>query len=98
MYARSAVIEVPTGKTDEAVQHWMDAEMPKYREQSGYRGFTLLIDRANGKALGVSFWEDADAAAASGEVAAAARKALTKAVSGSEQPYATWEVALREDA
>lgn len=98
MHARSAVIEVPVDQVDGAVQSWVDDTMPKYRAQPGYRGFTLLVDRQNGKALGVSFWEDGAALDASHALGAQARKDLAEGAGGGEQPYSTWEVALHEDA
>ena|SRR5579875_515000 len=94
MHARSAVIEMSPDKIEEAVRFWKDEQLPKYREQSGYKGFTLLINRDSGKAFGVSFWDSEDALRGSDELGKQARAGLAQASSGSEQPRENWEVAL----
>jgi heme-degrading monooxygenase HmoA len=94
MHARSAVIEMSPDKIDDAVNFWKDEQLPKYREQDGYKGFTLLVNRDSGKAFGVSFWETEDALEASDELGKQARAGLAKTSEGSEQARENWEVAL----
>lgn len=94
MHARSAVIEMSPDKIDDAVKFWNDEQIPKYRRQDGYKGFTLLVNRESGKALGVSFWESEDALLASDELGKQARAGLAETSSGSEQPRENWEVVV----
>ena len=94
MHARSAVIEMSPDKVDDAVRFWKDEQIPKYREQQGYKGFTLLVNRDSGKALGVSFWESEDALRASDELGQQARAGLAETSSGTEQPRENWEVVV----
>jgi heme-degrading monooxygenase HmoA len=94
MHARSAVIDMPVEKIDEAVRFWEEEQLPKYREQAGYKGFTLLVNRDSGKVFGVSFWESEAAVRASDELARQARADLAQAGSGTEQPREDWEVAI----
>ncbi len=94
MHARSAVIEVSSDKIDDAVKFWKDEQLPKYRDQAGYKGFTLLVSRDSGRLFGVSFWESEDAVRASDELGRQARAGLAQAGDGTEQPRETWEVAV----
>ncbi len=94
MHARSAVIEMAPEKIDDAVEFWKDEQIPKYREQDGYKGFTLMVNRDSGKVFGVSFWESEDALRASDELGKQARAGLAETGGGSEQPRENWEVAV----
>lgn len=94
MHARSAVIDMSPDKIDDAVKFWKDEQLPKYREQDGYKGFTLLVNRDSGKALGVSFWESEDALRGSDELGKEARAGLAETSGGSEQHRENWEVAV----
>lgn len=93
MHARSAVIELTKDSIDDAVKTFEEEQIPKYREQDGYKGFTLLVDRNAGKAMGVSFWEDEAALKGSDEVGAEARRSLT---GGEDAQASGWEVVLNE--
>ncbi len=55
MHARSVVFEMSPDKIDDAVSQFEDGVIPRFREISGYKGFTLLVNRESGKAFGVSF-------------------------------------------
>lgn len=94
MHARSAVVEADVEKIDDAVKFWNEEQLPKYREQSGYKGFTLLVNRETGKMLGVSFWDGEDAVRGSDEMAERARSGLAEAAQGTEQARENWEVAI----
>ena len=94
MHARSAVIEMSPDKIDAAISQFEDDLLPRYREISGYKGFTLLVNRESGKAFGVSFWESEEGVSASDELGAEARKAMADTGGGSAQSREVWEVAL----
>lgn len=94
MHARSAVVEMSADKVDAAIRQFEDELLPRYREISGYKGFTLLVDREGGKALGVSFWESADGIEASDALGTQARSQLAETGGGSAQPREVWEVVV----
>lgn len=98
MHARSAVIEMSPAKIDDAVKFWNDEQIPKYRQQAGYKGFTLLVNRDSGKVFGVSFWESEDARRASDDLGQQARAGLAQTGEGSEQARENWEVAVDDQA
>jgi len=94
MNTRSVVFEMSPDKVDDAVGEFEDGVIPRFREISGYKGFTLLVNRENGKTLGISFWESEDGVNASGDLGAEARRALTATAGASAQSPQVWEVAV----
>lgn len=100
MHARSAVVAVDVDKIDDAVKFWNEEQLPKYRDQSGYKGFTLLVNRESGKMFGVSCWDTEDAIRSSDEMAQRARSGLAEAGRGTEQEQTreSWEVAIDDNA
>lgn len=57
MHARSGAFQLSTDRMDDAIESFRSGFLPRYKEQSGYKGFTLLANRQTGQVLGVSFWE-----------------------------------------
>lgn len=98
MHARSAVIEMTPDKIDAAISQFEDELLPRYREISGYKGFTMLVNRESGKVFGVSFWEGKDGVQASDDLGAEARKGLADTGGGSAQPREVWEVAIDDQS
>jgi hypothetical protein len=98
MHARSAVVDGDVDKIDDAVRFWNEQQLPKYRDQPGYKGFTLLVNRESGKLLGVSFLDSEDAVRGSDEMAKRARSGLAEAGRGTEQTRENWEVAIEDKA
>jgi len=91
MNARSVVFEMSPDKVDDAVSQFEDGVIPRFREISGYKGFTLLVNRENGKTLGISFWESEDGVNASGDLGAEARQALADTAGASAQSPQVWK-------
>jgi heme-degrading monooxygenase HmoA len=95
MNARSGAFQLSTEKLDEAIKAFEDEHLPKYREQDGYKGFTLLADRENGRVLGISFWESESALQASDELGQQARADIQERGDGEVDPErADWEVVV----
>lgn len=57
MHARVTTIEMDPSRIDEAISEIEGTELPSWRDIEGFRGFTLLADRASGKVIGTSYWE-----------------------------------------
>ena len=65
MHARSGSFQAPPEKLDAAIARFEEELIPRYREQSGYKGFSMLVDRESGDVQGLSFWDsEADLKAA----------------------------------
>lgn len=74
MHARTGTLQVSPERIDDAVGQLEADQLPRFREQRGYKGFTVLADRESGKLIGVSFWDRAADLEASEQLAAEARE------------------------
>jgi heme-degrading monooxygenase HmoA len=94
MHARIGRISFSPENADQVTSHVRDNVVPKYEDTDGFKGFTLLLDRSRGEAIGVSFWESEDAMRATDELADQARRGAAEAGSGSDQGPQHFEVAI----
>jgi heme-degrading monooxygenase HmoA len=94
MNARIGRVEFQPDKADDVVGHVRENVVPRYEGTDGFKGFTLLLDRSGGEALGISFWEDEDTMRASDSVGDEAREGAAAAGSGSDQGKQHYEVAI----
>ena len=85
MHARLTTLQGDPERIEGAVQVARDEVLPTLREQDGWKGFTVLVDRSSGRMLGISFWESEDALAASDAAIAASRERAAE-VSGAQSP------------
>jgi heme-degrading monooxygenase HmoA len=72
MHARLSTLEIDPSRIDEAVANLEEQDIPKFRQQAGFKGLTLLVDRSSGKTVGTTYWEskeDMDAAEEAGKEA-----------------------------
>jgi heme-degrading monooxygenase HmoA len=94
MHARSGQLQVSPDRIDDAVQAIKD-RIPQYREQNGYKGFTVLVNRETGNVFGVSFWESEADRDASDDLGRQAREqAAERGGSQSAPVREAWEVAF----
>ena len=56
MWVRIQELSFDRTRAESVIQHMRDTAISRY-DGDGYRGFRLLLDRANGRALDVSYWE-----------------------------------------
>jgi heme-degrading monooxygenase HmoA len=99
MHARSGAFVLSTDKVDDAISHFENEQLPRYKEQDGYKGFTLLADRDSGAVLGISFWESEDALRASDELGEEARNDIQERGEADADPERKdWEVVVDDTA
>ena len=66
MWVRIREISFPTDRIDDVIDRVRNTSVARFDGES-HRGFRLLVDRPNGRALEVSYWEEeADARAGDG--------------------------------
>lgn len=65
MYARVVTNQIQAGRIDAWLALIRDSIVPALKEQDGFRGFVVLVDREHGKTIGYSMWESEAALAAS---------------------------------
>lgn len=56
MWVRIREVSFPKDKVGEVISRMRDTAVARF-DGEGHRGFRLLVDRPNGKALEVSYWE-----------------------------------------
>lgn len=98
MHARTGRLEVSPDRIDDVVSVLSNEQVPRYRGQRGYKGFSVLADRESGAIVGVSLWESEADLEAAEELGEQARSAAVEAGHIGTQPVTErWEVVL-EDA
>ena len=95
MHARSGSLQVTPERLDDAIARFEQELIPRYREQSGYKGFSMLVDRGTGDVQGLSFWDSEADLQAADSLGEEARQAFRELV-GAEGEIVTrvWEVPI----
>jgi heme-degrading monooxygenase HmoA len=57
MFARAVNVKFQSGKVDEASCIVQEVIVPVLKEQAGFRGQLLLVQRDTGKAVSLNIWE-----------------------------------------
>ena len=95
MVARTGTLEVSPDRLDDVVAQLRDSQIPRYKDQQGYKGFTVLGDRSSGKVIGISFWETQEDLEASEELGRQARADAAQTGGAQSEPLReTFEVLL----
>src|SRR5881275_1059944 len=85
MHARmSRIAGLPPERIDEARQYFEQQELPALEQQDGFKGVLVMVDRGDGRATAITFWETLDELKASDRAADQARAATMEQVSSSE--------------
>jgi heme-degrading monooxygenase HmoA len=66
MWVRIQEVSFSPSSTDEVISHVRNTAVSRCAGE-GYRGFRLLVDRPNGRALEVSYWDSEEAVQTSDE-------------------------------
>lgn len=67
MYARIVRMEYNPYRCDEAADIMQKRVIPAAKQQKGFKGFWMLIDRSSGKSFTISLWEEESDAKITGE-------------------------------
>jgi heme-degrading monooxygenase HmoA len=91
MHARIVTIAGPPDRLpDESM--FRERVLPLLQQQAGFKGVTLLRNRARGKALGISLWESEEAANAAMQVMGPFRQQQAAAMGAEAPPAEDYEV------
>ena len=82
MFIRGTRVETPPDKMDQAIANFQSQVIPSARPAPGYLGAVLLGDRATGAGIALTYWESAEALAASEQVGIETRTQAAKSVPG----------------
>jgi heme-degrading monooxygenase HmoA len=87
MYARmSRFAGLPPERIDETIREFREGQLSVLEQQPGYQGVLVGLDRAEGKAIAITFWESSDNVRATDRLADEARQAALDAVKPSREP------------
>ena len=98
MYARVITAQYQSGKIDEGTQIVRESVLPETRQQRGFQGITLLVDRSTGKGIAITLWQTEADAQASGASSAYLQTQLAKVASlwTAAATIETYEVVAQE--
>jgi len=78
MHVRTTTVEGQPDAVDDVVRHVESSVLPLLKEQAGFKGFTLHVDRSAGKVVGASYWDSKEAMEASEEAVRGPREEAVK--------------------
>lgn len=93
MYARATTLEGSPDGVDEAIRGYEGA-LSTFRGIDGNRGAFLLIDRGNGRGIGVTLWESEEAMRNSRQRADELRQQAAASVGATVESVEEYEIAV----
>ena len=94
MFARVTVVEGSADKVDSGIESFKTGVVPAIKGVDGYRGALLLVNRSNGKGIGMTLWDTEDARARGAEAVEQARQATLEQMGGGAPPADEYEVGV----
>jgi len=87
MYARvSRFAGLPPERIDPILTEFQDEQLPAIEQQPGFKGAVVMVDRAEGKATAITYWETMEDLRATDKLAAAARDAAVETAGPVREP------------
>ena len=80
MYARVTTIQISPYRLDEAIGTLREQVAPAMRQQDGFKGYLMLVDRSTGKSLNITLWEGEEDRQVTGQNSSYYREAIGKIV------------------
>lgn len=80
MYARITTTQFSPYRLEEAIGIARDHILPVAQQQTGFKGYLMLVDRSTGKGMTITLWEDEADRKVTGANSAYYREALGKVV------------------
>ena len=94
MFARVTTFEGPAERLEAGVRVFREDVVPWLRDATGFRGWIVLLDREDGRSLGLTFWATREVAEDLGASGAALRDEVAASVGAAMQTLDIYEVAL----
>ena len=86
MHARVTVLEGSAERLDDVVDQVESEVLPLLRQQSGFKGFTVLGDRSSGRVIATSYWNSEGDMQASEDAVSDSRERAAEAVGATGGP------------
>ena len=100
MYARmSRFAGLPPERIEATIRTFAEGQLKVLEQQPGYKGVMVGVDRAEGKAVAVTFWETSENLRATDRLADQARQEALEAVKPSREPIVDrFEIVMQQEA
>jgi hypothetical protein len=96
VFARVTTYEGSPGQLDEGLRIFREEVIPWLRDASGFRGWIVLVDRDEGRSLGITFWATEEAAADTDASGRSLREEVAATVGATMRSLDVYEVAVAE--
>ena len=80
MYARVTMTQFSPYRIDEAIHITREHAVPAARQQEGFKGFLMFVDRSTGKGITITLWEEEADRAVTGPNSSYYRDAIGRVV------------------
>jgi heme-degrading monooxygenase HmoA len=99
MYARmSRFAGLPPERIEATIREFAEGQLKALEEQPGYKGVLVGVDRAEGKAVAMTFWDSAENLRSTDRLADKARQVALESVKPSREPIVDrFEVVMQRD-
>jgi heme-degrading monooxygenase HmoA len=92
VFARMTIFRGSPDRIEEGVRVYRDQVIPWLRDATGFRGWVVLIDRQNEKAIGLTFWATEQAALAGESSGGVLRDEVAASVGATMESLELYEV------
>ena len=80
MFARMTITQFSPYRLDEAIQIMRQHTVPAAQQQTGFKGYLMLVDRSTGKGITITLWEGEEDRQITGQNSSYYREAIGKIV------------------
>jgi len=94
MFARVTTVQGSPDRIDETTRYARERVLPAMQGQPGFKGMYMLVDRKQGRALGITLWESEEALRATAETAGQMRAGAMERGATAEPTAAEYEVTV----
>jgi hypothetical protein len=94
VHARSSTIQAQTSSIDAGIAYVRDEILPAVQQLNGCIGMSLLIDRASGRCIATTAWENEEAMRSSADRASQLRNQAADRFGGTIDKVEEWEIAV----
>ena len=95
MFARVRVTNGLPEKVDDGIRHFREVVVASYQDIAGFKGAYLLVDRRNGKIMGITLWDTEASMQATAKASERLRAAGAQVVSGTTPTPEEYEVVVQ---